>query len=193
MTGVTYLSLPAVRGADNNKSGLEKKCLFPCKLCKISLHQGRFPSSVGWFPLCISMYFYIFSLPITQFCGKELPILPVFSKPSWHKPDRQGLTPDPWLYKVLFHLCVCSVVPSDCLGDSSPTAPSIRGRSRTAPVSSKTQTLWSALHKIWGFYCIKFVGCFDNLHTSLWVQILGSSEAVWAAVTAQISWSFSHM
>ena len=34
-----------------------RKCLFPCKLGKISLQQGRFPSSVGWFPLCISLFF----------------------------------------------------------------------------------------------------------------------------------------
>ena len=31
--------------------------LFPCKLGKISLQQGRFPYSVGWFPLCISLFF----------------------------------------------------------------------------------------------------------------------------------------
>ena len=34
-----------------------KKCLFPCKLSKISLQQDRFPSSVRWFPLCISLFF----------------------------------------------------------------------------------------------------------------------------------------
>ena len=56
-----------------------KKCLFPCKLGKISLQQGRFPSSVGWFPLCISLFF---SLQITKFPGKELPVLPIFSTPA---------------------------------------------------------------------------------------------------------------
>ena len=35
-----------------------KKCLFPCKLGRISLQQDRFPSSVGWFPLCISLFFF---------------------------------------------------------------------------------------------------------------------------------------
>ena len=34
-----------------------KNVFFPCKLGKISLQQGRFPSSVGWFPLCISLFF----------------------------------------------------------------------------------------------------------------------------------------
>ena len=34
-----------------------QRSLFPCKLCKISLQQGRFPSSVGGFPLCISLFF----------------------------------------------------------------------------------------------------------------------------------------
>ena len=33
-----------------------KKCLFPCKLGKISLQQGRFPSSVGRFPSCILFF-----------------------------------------------------------------------------------------------------------------------------------------
>ena len=35
-----------------------KKTFFPCKLCKISLQQGRFkfPSSVGGFPVCISLF-----------------------------------------------------------------------------------------------------------------------------------------
>ena len=37
------------------KTGLE--CLFPCKLSKISLQHGRFPSTVGWFPFCISLSF----------------------------------------------------------------------------------------------------------------------------------------
>ena len=44
--------------------------------------QGRFPSSVGWFPLCISLFF---SLQITKIPGKEFPIFPVFSKPAcWY-------------------------------------------------------------------------------------------------------------
>ena len=42
----------------NSRRG--KKCLFPCKLGKISLQQGRFPSSVGGVPLCtcISLFFH---------------------------------------------------------------------------------------------------------------------------------------
>ena len=34
-----------------------KNVYFHCNLGKISLQQGRFPSSVGWFPLCISLFF----------------------------------------------------------------------------------------------------------------------------------------
>ena len=47
-----------------------KKCLiFPCNLGKISLQQGRFPSSGDGFPYV----FLYFSLQITNFPGKELP------------------------------------------------------------------------------------------------------------------------
>ena len=35
-----------------------KKKWFPCKVDKISLVQGRFPSSVGGFPLSISLLFF---------------------------------------------------------------------------------------------------------------------------------------
>ena len=66
--------------ADVALSQAWKKYLFPCKLCQISLKQGRFPSSVGGFPLCISL---LFPSQITKFPCKELPVLPVFSRPVW--------------------------------------------------------------------------------------------------------------
>ena len=40
---------------------------------------AKFPSSVGRFPLCISLFF---PLQITRFPSKELPILPIFSRPA---------------------------------------------------------------------------------------------------------------
>ena len=49
-----------------------KKCLFPCKLGKISLQCG----------MVSLMYFFIFSLEISKFPSKELPVLPFFSMPD---------------------------------------------------------------------------------------------------------------
>ena len=49
----TYISSHLFQNAQNDMGCVQagKKCLFPCKLPKISLQQGRFPSSVGWFPI----------------------------------------------------------------------------------------------------------------------------------------------
>ena len=57
-----------------------KKCLFPCKLGKISLQQGRFPSSVGWFPLCISLFFPSKS---QDFSARSFPFCLFFPGLSW--------------------------------------------------------------------------------------------------------------
>ena len=62
---------------------------------------------------------------------------------------------------------------------------------------SKNSSLWtkrcaSTWHTVWDFQYINYVGCFD-LHASLWAQILGASEAILAAILAQILQNFSHM
>ena len=44
-------------GSDNILSPGLEKMFISLKLDKISLQQGRFPSIVGWFPLCISLFF----------------------------------------------------------------------------------------------------------------------------------------
>ena len=47
-------------------------------------------------------------------------------------------------------------------------------------------------HTIWGFYYINFGG--KLIYTArLWARILGASEAIWAAILAQMRQNFSHM
>ena len=72
-----------------------KSVSFPCKPeGKISLQLGRFPSSVGWFPLCIILFFPSKS---QTFLARSFLLCLFFSKacltltalgygdPSWHK------------------------------------------------------------------------------------------------------------
>ena len=86
-----------------------KKCLFPCKLGKISLQQGRFPSSVGWFPLCISLFFpsksqnfQARSFPFCQFFPRLYFMLFIQPWRSWInvKQDLKDCGMGPWLILV---------------------------------------------------------------------------------------------
>ena len=66
---------------------------------------------------------------------------------------------------------------------------------------SRTRVAWTSLwtkrcaafgHTVWGCYYINFGG--KLIYTArLWARILRASEAIWAAILAQMPQNFSHM
>ena len=82
------------------------KIFFPCKLGKISLQQGRFPSSLGWFPLHISLFFpsksqnfLARSFPFYLFFSRSALILRIFWTQLYDSDfSRPTLSKECWAY-----------------------------------------------------------------------------------------------
>ena len=69
-------------GSDETAVQAWTKCLFPCKLSKISLQIDKISlqcDNISQHFLCISLFI---SLQITKFPGKEIPDLPFFYRPA---------------------------------------------------------------------------------------------------------------
>ena len=66
-------------------------------------------------------------------------------------------------------------------------------RRGSGPIPSLWTKRWAAFgHTIWGCYYINFGG--KLIYTArLWARILRASEAIWAAILAQMPQNFSHM